>query len=571
MTVSIEPALSTAAASAAPVNYEDISDIVADKSPDSEDLAQFLDACVAQLVSDKHAWESAALERISDCASFMPRPGGHLDKKYGTAHVLARKLSTDLGDPDDPKVRTWGLIIYKQLLAKLSSVTRERQRRLDAVRLQPKKVYRTMCLMKNKTAPVSKDVIDPVPMPVLEAPLEELAPVIAALAAGGPEFTADEEMVEFKRGVIFADGRLDLCKQVVGPSHIGKVMDALKDNGHISHFLLGNNITGMKGAEAVSKFIAEKHQPVVETWYLAGNEIDAEGVELLAKSLATDTDVKSLWLKRNPIRTAGALSMSNMLRVNTTLKVLDLLNTGILDDGAKTLFDSMHEAKSLRSLYLDANGLTATSAPSIASYFSTLVKEKRKGLTRFWVGMNRLGDEGAQLILRALSGYPFIRTLSLNSNRLTSASAKEAYDAFATHGKLRVLDLGMYKATVDMGEHPNNLSDEGAVWMAELITRNNTIEILDLCENDISDDGMMNIVTALEGNSSILSLSFGQNGKRYPKDVLNRASSHVRRNLTSHGLLATGPELKQFLRHIIHGKRVDHIDSIYRNRAMKGQ
>jgi hypothetical protein len=85
--------------------------------------------------------------------------------------------------------------------------------------------------------------------------------------------------VEFPRGIFYSDGRMDLCKQVVGPGSISPLMDCLRHNSHIRHFLLGNNVIGHVGARAVSDFIA--HNSKVVTWYLAGNCIDAEGVEKL--------------------------------------------------------------------------------------------------------------------------------------------------------------------------------------------------------------------------------------------------------------------------------------------------
>lgn len=68
------------------------------------------------------------------------------------------------------KIATWGVIIYSQLIAKLSAVVRERKRREEAARRQPRKKERMMCLMKNRTSGVSNEVKEPVSTPVEEAP-----------------------------------------------------------------------------------------------------------------------------------------------------------------------------------------------------------------------------------------------------------------------------------------------------------------------------------------------------------------------------------------------------------------
>ena len=535
---------------------------------DDADVATFLNACVDQLKRDKEAYDNGSFEQVSDCALHMPRPGGHLDKRYRVAHTLAKMLFPDLGDHDEPKVKTWGLILYSQLVSKLSAVVRARRREEELARLIPKKLFRDSCLMRNKNAPISDTVLNPVPMPVVEAPLVELQPIIDALAGGGPIFH-DADMIEYVRGVMFSDGRLDLCKQVVGPSHIEKVLKAMEGNNHVTHFLLGNNITGKAGAEAVANYIIGGYHPKIETWYLAGNEIDEDGAAILSEALKKDECATSLWLKRNPIGPNAAKALGTMLTVNSTLRTLDLLNTKLLDEGVANLFALLKENRGLRGLYVDANGLTKASAGPIADYFSTLTREKRKGLTRLWAGMNRLGDEGATTVLQALKDYPFIKTLSLNSNRLTFKAAEEVYNAFKTHKRIRVLDVGMYKATLDMGEYPNTVSDEGASFLAKLLTENESLEVLHLYENEISNTGLGRLAAAMQGNQTLISLGYAQAGVRYDKEIMDTISRAIQRNLTQRGIQGSGPELKRLTKQLIHGKRVDYIDSIYRNRAMK--
>lgn len=65
------------------------------------------------------------------------------------------------------------------------------------------------------------------------------------------------ELIEFEKGVLYADGRIDLCKMVAGPRNIGDLMDSLKPNTFSRHFLLGNNVIGPTGAKAIASFIDE--------------------------------------------------------------------------------------------------------------------------------------------------------------------------------------------------------------------------------------------------------------------------------------------------------------------------
>lgn len=553
------------------MNWENIGAI--ERSDDVPGAEEFRNQCVERLRCDKELYDSGRRDEISDCAVYMPRPGGQLDKERRTAHKLARALFPDIGDHEDEKIKTWGVIQYSKLISTLSAAVRERKNREAAARAKPnKKLIRDHCILRNRSAGLSNAVINPEPMPVEESPLSELEPVIAALASGSADF-GDADMVEYTRGVIFRDGRLDLCKQVLGRSHIEKVIDAMRGNQAVKHFLLGNNISGMPCAEAVARHLVEDRSPHIQTWYLAGNELDSDAIAVLADGFRVDSHATGLWLKRNPVRAPGARSLGEMLRVNTTLRTLDLLNTGLMDNGAEELFTLLRENTGLRNLYVDANGLTPASASSIAAYFEALVSEGRMGVTRIWLGMNCLGDEGVAVILRAMKNYRHLLSVNVNSNRLTAASGKELYEAFRAHPLLCALDCGSYKATLDMGVIPNNIKDDGAEWLAKLLADNRAIQVLHVFENELTDAGLHSISSALERNPRLLSLGYGQTGVRYDKAAMGSITTSLRRNIAANEKTSgrSDKELKQLFRELIHGEEIRNIDSIYRNRAMKGE
>ena len=68
--------------------------------------------------------------------------------------------------------------------------------------------------------------------------------------------------------------------RVLGPPNINKLISSLGKNGFVRHFLLGNNTIGRLGAKLISKW-AINRPGNIETWYLAGNCIDAKGLRRL--------------------------------------------------------------------------------------------------------------------------------------------------------------------------------------------------------------------------------------------------------------------------------------------------
>lgn len=139
-----------------------------------------------------------------------------------------------------------------------------------------------------KLRPISEAVKFPRPMPIKSAPVEEFQPFITFLRenksvaehpaefqrgivysdgrmdlckqGAGTDTRAEfergivysdgrmdlckqgvgsETQAEFEKGILYSDGRMDLCKQGVGSTTIEQVLDALIHNTHVVHFLLG--------------------------------------------------------------------------------------------------------------------------------------------------------------------------------------------------------------------------------------------------------------------------------------------------------------------------------------------
>ena len=242
-----------------------------------------------QLHSDAKALERGA--EVSDVSEHAPRIHGSVDKSTRLAHRVAEAMWPQ-GDPKSEPLRVWAIIRYKQLITKLSAHRREiasqkeiaRRLKTEAtVAHLSRQVYYEM-----KLRPISEAVKFPRPMPIKSAPVEEFQPFIAFLRENkfvgeqpselqrgivysdgrmdlckqgvGSETRAEfergivysdgrmdlckqgvgsEAQAEFERGILYSDGRMDLCKQGVGSTTIEQVLDALTYNTHVVHFLLG--------------------------------------------------------------------------------------------------------------------------------------------------------------------------------------------------------------------------------------------------------------------------------------------------------------------------------------------
>ena len=554
------------------------------------DIMALLDKIVVQLDIDKKLFSEGILDKISDCALHAPRythTQSMKNKPIRLAQYCAKKMFIDTGKM--PK-QEWANIHWQRLVAKLSRAFIE-QEKIKAIRAEEFKTARLLqhqrkgwCELKKRT--IAVPVGRPTAMKVDISPLEELEPFFTHLATNGIMYSPQNstEHQEFIRGAVYPDGRMDLCKQVVGPTWIGALMTALKTNTQVEHFLLGNNITNIEGGRAIGEFLATPRPNKIKTWYLAGSEFSSKALEhIIAGFLAAgDNDVSGLWLKRNPLYAEGMRHIRKLLESNESLnlKVLDLHNTAIglkeqaysdetnnferhiTDNGIKELCEGLKVNEVLENLYLGANALKQSSINYLADYFQFKVNQCRPGIKSLWLDMNKLTDEGCKVLCESLANYP-IRVLELGSNFISEDGMAHIARCFRNHSTLEVLHLGLYKATADMGATTNNIGDAGVPAICELMENNTSIRHLDISMNNISNEGMTLITASLEKNTTLWYMNYKQYGHNTDEKNVQKIADLLERNREPYR-----PEIefgKNHERRFIHGDNIWTIDSIYRN------
>jgi len=521
---------------------------------------------VHALTADEAA--CTAGQRVSDCALFAPRTTSTFNKSHRSfrvANEIAKKMYLDTGLAKCP-VGAYMLYarmvsaVCKRCIAQYEAAAAEAEHCKAQQAAQHERS--TWCVLKKRPPTVA--VMEPEAMPVQVSPQDEIQPFLQYLHSNKApvENKAAEHCMLFKRGALYSDGRMDLCKQVVGPTWIQGLMDALTHNTHVQHFLLGNNVIGPTGGRAIGHFLQQPHTPRIKTWYLAGNDLDHEGMQCIADGLMQDSDCTQLWLKRNPLKVQGAEHVGRLLAHNGSVRVLDLHNTALFDDGLRAVVQGLRENDALEVLYLDANGVTEDGAACLAEYFEELTARGTRGVHSLYVGMNNLGDAGVTKLVRALAGYPHLQRLGLDSTAMSEVGAAEVCAAFKEHPNLIMLGLGMYKSTNDMGCTVNNMGDAGLQALLPLLHHNRTLQCLSVMMNGISQDGIAQLADALDSNATLMYLDCAQYGLKLEPQLHARIKGKLAANRAAAGF--TTPQ-----RHIKHTADIQWIDSIYRNASGK--
>jgi len=353
--------------------------------------------------------------------------------------------------------------------------------------------------------------------------LTELQPLIQHLQANQPV----QQPTTFPRGTVLADGRLDLCKQNLGPNGCRLITDALTANTNITSILLGTDAIGDAGAADVARLIERNTH--MEVLYLGCNQIQEAGTAALAQALTHNDNVLGLWLKRNPLGLPGARALAEMLRHNRRLRTLDLVNTQIGIDGLAAILDVLiHPNRTIERVYLGGNQIDAAGAQLLA----TLLKEN-SSIKALLLNVNHLGDTGAQVLADALQQNRTLVELGLASNGIAGDGGIALMRAIQEHPCLARVDLGYSASTRVLGAQANALGDAGAQATGEMLIYNHVLRWLDLRRNNIGEMGTRALIAGLEHNTTLLKLHL--DGKQNARIV-----ELLERNQTLHPQSAPG-------------------------------
>lgn len=373
---------------------------------------------------------------------------------------------------------------------------------------------------------------------------------------------------------------LTLLYQVVGPSHIDHLLDSLDSNTFVKHFLLGNNIIGPRGARRIARFVDE-HPNQMETWYLAGNCIDASSFHVLSQAFVNSSAITNVWLKRNPLTSAAAQDMFELVTKAPSLRTLDFDQTSFGDAGLSQLFEKLanhDESVSLRNIYMNGNGMSKSGATQLARYLAS----PHCQLESLYTSVNPLGNAGVEALAVGLAKNTSLQRLSMESVGMSGAGANALFEVLAQHPTIRALNVGTAYQTGDLGGRFNYLVDDAAHSLCELIFTSRSLCYLDLGYTALSAERYIDIMRAVGGSSTDLvyfsarpgstDLSRPANYRKMLEGDISIRKSQVFGRLLANVRAAYGHDWtyqrfqREQQRFMMSPPDVRLIDSVYRNR-----
>ncbi|KAF2682300.1 RNI-like protein [Lentithecium fluviatile CBS 122367] len=518
------------------------------------------------------------------------------------AAALANNIAQMLY-PGAPEHSLSSLIKYEKDIVKLRNlVIKQRKHVIDDATKRNELMNWDKRILKQGpwdpvTNPMSLDGAPSLPMPVKIANPSTLAPFFEHLSLNGTEeksssTRAAEEGIEieepyynvksleFEKGVLYSDGRMDLCKMVLGPTNIGDLIESLKTNTFITHFLLGNNIIGPHGAQCIVDFLKEFPNRM-DTWYLAGNCIDTASFKILVDEWVKSTSVTNIWLKRNPLKPAAANDLFRLITQTPHLRTLDLDQTELGDAGVAELFTKLalhapEKPLSIRHIYLNAVGIGPKAAVAIGEFLAS----PHCKLDAIYATNNPLGNEGVAALAAGLKENKSLARLTLASTGMGDDGATALCEALENHPTMAVLELSQHFATQDLDARYNWITDRSTHAIHNLLISSTPMAYLGLGQCALTHTGLNTILEAVIASPTLLYYI----GKTiYPQDrtaaAIKAGQEHVRLSKLARATLEKnvkgvyGDQMNYDEFHadqkrwLINDKTdVRKIDSVYRNR-----
>lgn len=213
---------------------------------------------------------------------------------------------------------------------------------------------------------------------------------------------------------------------------------------------LSNNALGEKGVRAFGALL--RSQSCLEELYLMNNGISEEAAEAVCELIPSTEKLRVLQFHNNMTGDKGALAISKVVKRSPLLEDFRCSSTRVGSEGGVALSEALDTCTHLKKLDLRDNMFGVEAGVALSKALS-----KYAGLTEVYLSYLNLEDEGAMAIARALKeSAPSLEVLDMAGNDITAEAAPIVAACIAEKQHLTKLNLA-----------ENELKDEGAIQISK--------------------------------------------------------------------------------------------------------
>mmetsp|Transcript_14088 Transcript_14088/g.23010 ORF Transcript_14088/g.23010 Transcript_14088/m.23010 type:complete len:526 (+) Transcript_14088:484-2061(+) len=310
--------------------------------------------------------------------------------------------------------------------------------------------------------------------------------------------------------------KLDLSLTDLGPEGGAAILRNIPSN--LEELILSRNCLGEGCGEAIGDCIQNSNS--LRRLVLVGNCLEGKSI---AKALRVNTSLRVLDLEYNNLSPDCYSALGDALQVNTSLLDLNLKFNLVGSEGGLAIARGLAVNKALNTLNMEQNNL----GPGVGSELGKALA-RNSTLTTLLLGGNSFGQGGAVALIQVLKSNHTLKALGLERNHLGPQDGIAVGEILRTNAILDTLALSgnclkpegglalvkglssnvsLKKLTL-----ASNKLDAGCgILLSEALLTNSTLQYLDVSNNTIGREGGKAIRAGLIHNSSLKKLKVAGN------------------------------------------------------------
>ncbi|MBA0599930.1 RAN GTPase-activating protein 2 [Gossypium raimondii] len=300
------------------------------------------------------------------------------------------------------------------------------------------------------------------------------------------------------------------------------IFSAALEGSVLKSLNLSNNALGEKGVRAFGSLL--KSQNCLEELYLMNDGISEEAAKAVCELIPSTEKLKVLHFHNNMTGDEGALAISDVVKRSPLLEDFRCSSTRVGSGGGVALAKALESCTNLKKLDLRDNMFGVEAGVALSKALS-----KHLDLVEVYLSYLNLEDEGTVAIANVLKeSAPSLEVLEMAGNDITAAAAPTIAACIAAKQHLTKLNLAenelkdegtiqISKALeeghtllkeVDMST--NFIRRAGARHLAQVVVQKPGFRLLNINGNIISDDGVDEVKEVFQKYPDVLG-SFDEN------------------------------------------------------------
>ena len=343
--------------------------------------------------------------------------------------------------------------------------------------------------------------------------------------------------------------KLDIANNNISDEAADDIAAAISCNIYLQEFDVSRNDLQALGASRIARGL-QKISTLTKL-FINNNKITYEAADEIAAAIFCNSKLQDIDISENDFETTGTIKIMKALQQIHTLKVLYLNNNNITDKAADDIAAAIHSNTKLEELDVSRNKFKTEGVEKIVIVLQSIVTLTKLNISNnnvtyaaanaiavaithnthlqeFIISGNCLGLFGAKVIARSLQNISTLTKLCIVGINSSDGATDDITAAVSCNVHLQEFNIGknyleassVIKVAKGLQKistltklyiNNNQITDEAADYIADVISCNSHLQILDISSNSLQAQGATIILKRLQKISSLTTLYISNN------------------------------------------------------------